>query len=217
MDGDSSKSDPRSVSTDTRRHCSGKQRARKFPYSSARAPHSHLLQRSYWLRHTSVTLRPASRPLALVNGGECCSVVNAIRRRARFMPALGRKAPVVFMRRARCSVVDFDWSRFSLRHDQEPSSRTRLVSWQEALLRGLKPSRCPHCSPSVLFSVCAASLRERCNDKSRICGSLYTYQAGKYLRNSLNPVLLAPQPYPRLRAEPEGERFNCLYPNPTRK
>lgn len=85
---------------------------------------------------------------------------------------------------------------------------------------GLKPPPCPHCSPSVLFSpkcASAAPLRERCNDKSRICGRLHTSQAGKYPRNSLTPVLLAPQPYPRLRAEPQGERFNCLSSNPTRK
>lgn len=72
---------------------SGKQRARKSPYFSARLPHGHLLQRSDWPFDTSVTVSPASWPLALADGGASCPAVDAIRRRTRFMPALGRKAP----------------------------------------------------------------------------------------------------------------------------
>ena len=106
---------------------SGKQRARKSPFCSARVPHRHLLQRSDWLFDTSLRTSPAPRQLALANGWAACSTGNTIRRRTRLMPVVGRKVPVVFMRRVFCSVVEFHWTCFSLRLGWKPSLRSWLV------------------------------------------------------------------------------------------
>lgn len=162
---------------------------------------------------------PASRQLALVKGGDVCAAVVSIRQRERFMTVLGRKAPVVFKRRVYGSVIDFDWTRFSL-----DLSKTRLLvlGWS-ASRKSFSEAEAAEL-PSVLsvyFILTEECVLLHCESNAMIKAAYavrYTpIRQENNPRNSLIPVPLTPQPYPHLKAEPEGKTFNCLYSNPTRK